>query len=487
MRAAQPALLLFALLSLAAPAATQAPGERIQIDGASRLFLPAHLPRMGEPLDVVVHMHGSHALAQDAFYSTWRRAALVTVHIDGFSSVYTGYFRDPQALPRLLDRVEAALQSRRPTPGQSLVAQLALSAFSAGYAGVREVLAVPALASRVDAVLLGDGLHTSYVNGNRVNPAQMTGFVALARDAVAGSKDFRFSHSAIVPGTYASTTECADYLIATLGLARTPWPGVNPLGMVQAWRTERGTCAVHGFDGDQASDHVRHFRYLWWMLLDTRVGRAPSPLPLIDRFTAKGRDLAVWQTKFAPHAVRPVAPAAPGGDGYALVVQDPNGGYDTERIGPLDATDYAVEAQIYCDYRPELSANGFERVGIFARDDGNGTFDDTGGGSCYALTWDSGDGRVRCSRVLRGAATDLLSSPVLRPTTAWRRLRIEARGTALRFLVDGQTVLQTIDATLPRGQAGIGHHEWFTDNRLARGTRAEAFALTTLAGDDDKR
>ncbi len=464
---------------LAASLAAQTPGERVVLSPESQLFLPVHLPRAA-PLDVVVHMHGDHRLAQDAFFPLWQRAVLITVHINGFSSVYTNYFSDRQALQRLLDRAEGILQTRSPIDGPALTDRLALTAFSAGYAGVREILATPAYRPRVCAVVLGDGLHTSYVNGNQVSPTQMTDFVAFARSAAAGSVDFRFGHSAIVPGTYASTTECADYLIAALGATRAPWPGTNTLGMTQLSRGERARFAVHGFAGNQAADHVLHFRYLWWLLRDTQIGsQGPSVLPLIDRFTRAGKEQIAWQHKFAPHRVQQVSPAAPGGDGYALVVKDPAGGYDSARIGPLGLSDYAVEAQLWCDYRPQLASNGFERVGVFARDDGNGGFEGStsGGGSCYALTWDSHDGRVRCLRVVRGVVTDLIAPQLTLAATAWRTFRIEAYGANVRFLVAGSQVGLVIDATFVRGQAGIGHHEFFADNALAQGTRAESFRV----------
>lgn len=474
-----------ALALALAPLSAQAQGERFPLTAEARLFVPAYLARSGEPLDLVVHLHGDHTLAQDQFFATWKQAALLSVHISGFSSVYTNYFSNPAALQNLLDRAEQALQTRRPLSARALTGNLALCAFSAGYAGVREILKQSAHRPHVRAVILADGLHTGYVNGNQVNPAQMTEFVAFARDAVAGATDFRFSHSAIVPGTYASTTECADYLIASVGGTRSAWSGVNELGMTRSSRCERGRLSVHGFTGNQAADHVLHFRYTWRWLVDTRIGGNPNLAKLVDRFAPTGSDLRAWQHKFVAPRIVPVQPAAPGGDGSALLVQDPAGGYDSARIGPFWLSDCSVEASLWCDYRPQLGAAGYERIGVFARDDGNGGFEGStgGGGSCYALTWDSHDGRVRCLKVVRGVVTELLAAAVTHPSTAWRSFRIEARGPALRFLVGGALLLATTDAAFAAGQAGIGHHEFFTDNNLARGARAEGFVLEPLSTD----
>src|SRR5205085_12531244 len=108
---------------------------------------------------------------------------------------------------------------------------LYLSGFSAGYGAVRAILRNRA--DSIDGILLLDGLHTSYVADRKVDPIAMQPFLDFARAAVAGRKRFVFSHSEIFPGTFASTTETADYLIHELGLKRTPVVRWGPRGMQQ--------------------------------------------------------------------------------------------------------------------------------------------------------------------------------------------------------------------------------------------------------------
>ncbi len=96
-------------------------------------------------------------------------------------------------------------------------------------------------------------------------------------------------------------------------------------------------------------------------------------------------------------------------------------------------------------------------------------------GACYALTWDSDTGRLRCLRVSGGTLVDLSPNPLHLPSTAWRKLHIEAVGNRLTFGIDGQIVLRTTDATFATGQFGIGYHEFFATNSLMKGTRADAF------------
>lgn len=216
--------------------------------------------------------------------------------------------------------------------------------------------------------------------------------------------------------------------------------------------------------------------------------RYPVPvelsLPYIDAFPSTGRQLTSWIDRFKTHTVASFAPAAPAGDGFVLTVKDTSGGIDTARIGNSTDADYFVEAHVYCQYRPEVAADGYERVGIFARDNGNGLFTgaSSGGvqGNCYALTWDSNNGRLRCNRVVAGVPTDLLPATTTLASTAWRHFRIEMEGTTIRFLVDGSLVLATTDATHAQGVCGIGYQEVFATNANILGTRADNFRAGAL-------
>ena len=216
--------------------------------------------------------------------------------------------------------------------------------------------------------------------------------------------------------------------------------------------------------------------------------RYPVPttleFPYEDSFPAGGREQTNWIDKFTTPELTSFSPTSPDGDGYVLVVQDPSGGIDTTRIGIGTETDYFVQCYIYCNYRPELSSDGFERVGIFIRDNGKGLFEGTSGsgdsGNCYALTWDSGDGRVNCFRVISGVPTDLNSTPVYLPSTGWRKFRIEAYGNMLKFIIDNEIILSIIDSEISQGVCGIGYHEYFTTPSNMEGTHADNFIADVL-------
>ncbi len=226
------------------------------------------------------------------------------------------------------------------------------------------------------------------------------------------------------------------------------------------------------------------------LLVVDRGPRAPTPA-LVEPFARTGRALA-WDDKFTASATSAFAPApvaAPASlppalapDGWSLALRDPTGGYDTASIGSAASADYAVEALVWCDRRPEAARDGSERVGIFARDDGNANFDSDlrGGGDCYALVFDGADGRFRAMNVVRGRVVEFPASAPALAADAWAHLRITCRGPRITFAVDGRVVADVTDHTHARGRAGLGWHETYRTNSLARGARVESFGLTPL-------
>jgi hypothetical protein len=106
-------------------------------------------------------------------------------------------------------------------------------------------------------------------------------------------------------------------------------------------------------------------------------------------------------------------------------------------------------------------------------------------GNCYALTWDSGDGRVSCLGCVNGEPADLCPEPVYRPGSGWRRMRIRAAGERLTFEVGDDTILSVTDTTFASGQCGIGYHEYFTGNEYIQGTHADNFLAAEVGSASD--
>jgi hypothetical protein len=234
--------------------------RRTQVDaGLERsvhLFVPGHTtPAAADRL--LVHFHGAAYVAEHAVAEAPPGYALAVVQLGAGSGRYEEAFRDSAALDSLLAAVHRALGHAPAT--------LELSAYSAGHGAIRAVLREPRHFQLVAAVLLLDGLHAGYDpprtvlhEGGRLRKEALEPFLHFAHAAVRGEKRFLITHSEVFPGTFASTTETADHLLAKLGLGRTAVLEWGPVGMQQLGRAGRGAFAVHGFAGNSAPDHTDH-------------------------------------------------------------------------------------------------------------------------------------------------------------------------------------------------------------------------------------
>jgi hypothetical protein len=91
---------------------------------------------------------------------------------------------------------------------------------------------------------------------SQIDPGNLAIWLQLARDAMAGRKRLIVTHSEIFPGTYASTTETADYLLAQLGLRRRAVLKWGPMGTQQLSEARAGKFRILGYAGNSAPDHV---------------------------------------------------------------------------------------------------------------------------------------------------------------------------------------------------------------------------------------
>ncbi|MCB9211836.1 MAG: hypothetical protein H6609_20935, partial [Ignavibacteriales bacterium] len=114
-----------------------------------------------------------------------------------------------------------------------------------------------------------DGLHTDYIperktlaEGGKLNSNKLQDFLKFAEYAVEGKKRLLITHSEIFPGTYASTTETADWLLAKLSLSKQPVIKLGPVGMQQLSELSLNGLTILGFAGNSAPDHVDHYHGL---------------------------------------------------------------------------------------------------------------------------------------------------------------------------------------------------------------------------------
>jgi hypothetical protein len=230
------------------------------------LFVPERA-RTRDAVDVVIHFHGAAWLPHQAVAGLGGHTVAAVVNLGAGSGAYHRSFSDPAAFDSLLAGVSRELTAAARKPVR--IGAVALVGFSAGHGAIRMILREPSHFARVDAVLLLDGMHTSYVPegsllaaGGALDTVNLVAFADFARAAARGEKRFVVTHSEIFPGTFASTTETADWLLAAVGLRRSPVLRWGPRGMQQLSETRAGRLELLGFAGNSAPDHIDHLHAL---------------------------------------------------------------------------------------------------------------------------------------------------------------------------------------------------------------------------------
>jgi hypothetical protein len=236
--------------------------KRLVTTGGRVVYLPNGCRTVSHPYDLVVHFHGAPQSLEPAFERSDIDAVFVILNLGLGSGRYDEAFRTAGTFDALLARTNAALKDMCPNAAAPKAARVALTAWSAGYGAVFRILDHERDASRVDAVLLADGLHASFEPGGRTEQRiaieQIAPFLTFADQAAAGKKLFALTHSAITT-PYASTTQTADFLLAQENAERVPAniPPPRP-GMTPRTRGDARDFHVMGFDGGNEQAHCDH-------------------------------------------------------------------------------------------------------------------------------------------------------------------------------------------------------------------------------------
>ena len=239
------------------------PGRREKL-ALGTLFLPAGM-KSAHGADVLFFFHGGTWLPEVA--ASQNKVAVVTVQAGSGSGTYSRLFDDPARFPALLKEAEEKAGVR--------FGRVMLGGWSAGCGAIRQILKAPESYARVDAALMIDGIHTDYVDGkpgpleSKIGGENLEIWQQFARDAMAGRKRAIVTHSEIFPGTFASTTETADYLLKRLELTRRPVLKWGPMGLQQLSEARAGRFLLIGYAGNSAPDHVDQLHslpaYLKWL------------------------------------------------------------------------------------------------------------------------------------------------------------------------------------------------------------------------------
>ena len=236
---------------------TQPPGRTEKL-AVGTLFIPARLQHR-KRLPLFVHFHGEEWLPEVAA-AREGHCAVIAVQSGSGSGAYARQFAGGKLFAQILQEASA----KTGITFQDIV----LTAWSAGHGAIREILENPQEYAKIRGVLLIDGFHTGYEDGkpgpleSNLERDHLDIFLKFARDAVAGRKKMIITHSEIFPGTFASTTETADWLISQLKLHRRSMLRWGPMRTQQLSEVHKGKFLLMGFAGNTAPDHVDEFHSL---------------------------------------------------------------------------------------------------------------------------------------------------------------------------------------------------------------------------------
>lgn len=242
--------------------------------------------------DLVVHFNGNTELVLESYEVALLDAVVLVGNLGNGSGVYEDRYANPDALGRVFEKVPAILEARGLKNAH--LRRVALSSWSAGYGAIVRSLAHPPHAARVDAVVLLDGLHSSYRPGTtEVEGLLIEPVLRFAERARRGEKLLVLTHSNIKPEGYLGVRETTDYLLSRMSLERREVSATSTIPLLRAAKgvlpedelrplelrneVREGGFIVQAFGGDQPAHHISHLMQMSVLALPELAKRWAPP------------------------------------------------------------------------------------------------------------------------------------------------------------------------------------------------------------------
>ena len=231
------------------------------LNGNAVLFVPTWFTAKAGGYDLIFHFHGLSEIQEANIEQAQLNVAVVSVNLGAGTDPYSKPFAKKDVFASVLEEAQSEIEQSGRAPNAKM-RRLALSAWSAGYVSVAGVMRDPAVAGKVDAILLADGFFTAFTNVRRrtVNEAGIKPMAEFAEAAERNEKLFAITHTTIPTGDFPSVQECVAKLLEMTSNPKVPSANVGPREMREVYVVDNGSFHVRGYEGQTAKDHVKQAR-----------------------------------------------------------------------------------------------------------------------------------------------------------------------------------------------------------------------------------
>ncbi len=207
--------------------------------------------------DLIVHFHGHEPIRKE-LVKVGRGLVLVGIDLGTGSGAYSKAFASPKVFTDLIRSVERAMAKTRGRR-RTYVRRMALSAWSAGYGAIGQILRQP-IAKKIDTVILLDALHAGYSDANNktIRGRGLASFLSFARSAARGRTFMFQTHSEVQTHGYATTREVSHFMVKKLRGRMRKARRRDRLGLRLVERFDKRGYHVRGYKGDDKPNHCAH-------------------------------------------------------------------------------------------------------------------------------------------------------------------------------------------------------------------------------------
>lgn len=263
------------------------------------LFIPAGFTAAdAHETTLTLHFHGASWFMQQEHARRGARHPLLVANAKEGDAAYETDVMTPGVMEGVLSQTTARLAALTGA-GDARIARLELSGFSAGYAGVRGVLRLPAFEPMVARVMLNDSLYVgdgpdSAPPDNRRPRRGADGIdpiVDFARKAMKGERELLMAFSSTPSFRSVGPMDCARAILAALELKPVEVePDSMPAASVSAdyqlaWMVDSGKAHFWCYRAAERPIHLAHVRNqadMWLALEGRRVSDLTPTMTIRD-------------------------------------------------------------------------------------------------------------------------------------------------------------------------------------------------------------